>query len=118
MSATEDIASEISHQENIATSSSPSLDDYDPEIANLIVQEDHRQRLGLELIASENFASAAVRQVLGSCLTNKYSEGMGKTMENDLDIYIYINKFSSCRILLSFFSFHCFWDSINANFCT
>jgi glycine hydroxymethyltransferase len=37
--------------------------------------EDRRQREGLELIASENFASAAVREALGSCLTNKYSEG-------------------------------------------
>lgn len=48
---------------------------FDPEIANLIAAEAHRQRAGLELIASENFASAAVRDVLGSCLTNKYSEG-------------------------------------------
>eukprot|EP00560_Eucampia_antarctica_P007900 CAMPEP_0197825674 /NCGR_PEP_ID=MMETSP1437-20131217/2720_1 /TAXON_ID=49252 ORGANISM="Eucampia antarctica, Strain CCMP1452" /NCGR_SAMPLE_ID=MMETSP1437 /ASSEMBLY_ACC=CAM_ASM_001096 /LENGTH=559 /DNA_ID=CAMNT_0043425779 /DNA_START=35 /DNA_END=1714 /DNA_ORIENTATION=- len=55
--------------------SSP-LADFDPEIANLISLEDNRQRIGLELIASENFASAAVREALGSCLTNKYSEGM------------------------------------------
>ena len=41
----------------------------------MIDAEDGRQRNGLELIASENFASAAVRSVLGSCLTNKYSEG-------------------------------------------
>ncbi|KAL7565797.1 hypothetical protein ACA910_015577 [Epithemia clementina (nom. ined.)] len=37
--------------------------------------EENRQRRGLELIASENFCSLAVRQALGSCLTNKYSEG-------------------------------------------
>ena len=49
----------------------------DPEISNLIQKEDNRQRYGLELIASENFASAAVREALGSCLTNKYSEGTG-----------------------------------------
>jgi glycine hydroxymethyltransferase len=30
---------------------------------------------GLELIASENFTSRAVMQALGSCMTNKYSEG-------------------------------------------
>ena len=60
------------------SSSSPSvLEQQDPEIAKLIQQETQRQRIGLELIASENFASAAVREVLGSCLTNKYSEGMG-----------------------------------------
>ena len=57
------------------SSSSSNLDDFDPEIAALIAQEAHRQKAGLELIASENFASAAVRSVLGSCLTNKYSEG-------------------------------------------
>ncbi len=32
-------------------------------------------RRGIELIASENFTSAPVMEVLGSCLTNKYSEG-------------------------------------------
>ena len=31
---------------------------------------------GLELIASENFASCAVRAAMGSCLTNKYAEGI------------------------------------------
>jgi glycine hydroxymethyltransferase len=54
----------------------PSLKEYDPELSALIDAEERRQRVGLELIASENFASAAVRQALGSCLTNKYSEGM------------------------------------------
>lgn len=52
-----------------------SLRDIDPEMADLIKSEERRQTVGLELIASENFASAAVRDVLGSCLTNKYSEG-------------------------------------------
>jgi len=54
------------------------LNDIDPEISQWIEAEDKRQRFGLELIASENFASKAVRSVLGSCLTNKYSEGGGK----------------------------------------
>lgn len=40
--------------------------------------EDDRQRCGLELIASENFVSRAVKEALGSCLTNKYSEGQGE----------------------------------------
>jgi glycine hydroxymethyltransferase len=48
---------------------------FDPEMAALIDAENNRQRSGLELIASENFASIAVREALGSCLTNKYSEG-------------------------------------------
>ena len=56
-----------------------SLDQFDPEIAQWIEAEDKRQRYGLELIASENFVSKAVREVLGSCLTNKYSEGGGES---------------------------------------
>jgi glycine hydroxymethyltransferase len=47
----------------------------DPDLSRMIQSEAARQRNGLELIASENFASLAVRQCLGSCLTNKYSEG-------------------------------------------
>ena len=47
----------------------------DPEMAAIIKKEKNRQRHGLELIASENFASKAVLQCLGSCLNNKYSEG-------------------------------------------
>jgi glycine hydroxymethyltransferase len=44
-------------------------------IFDLIELEHQRQRDGLELIASENFTSAAVRQAVGSILTNKYAEG-------------------------------------------
>lgn len=44
-------------------------------VFNIIKKEKQRQRLGLELIASENFASRAVLEALGSCLNNKYSEG-------------------------------------------
>ncbi len=47
----------------------------DPAIAGLIGQELRRQQEGLELIASENFASRAVIEAMGSCLTNKYAEG-------------------------------------------
>uniref|UniRef100_A0A6I8R8R1 Serine hydroxymethyltransferase n=1 Tax=Xenopus tropicalis TaxID=8364 RepID=A0A6I8R8R1_XENTR len=51
------------------------LDTNDPEVYDIIRKEKNRQRYGLELIASENFASCAVLQALGSCLNNKYSEG-------------------------------------------
>uniref|UniRef100_A0A452TIN7 Serine hydroxymethyltransferase n=1 Tax=Ursus maritimus TaxID=29073 RepID=A0A452TIN7_URSMA len=51
------------------------LKDSDTEVYNIIKKESHRQRVGLELIASENFASRAVLEALGSCLNNKYSEG-------------------------------------------
>ena len=47
----------------------------DPEIAAAIRNEIARQNDGLELIASENFASAAVIEAMGSPLTNKYAEG-------------------------------------------
>lgn len=47
----------------------------DTKIFSLIDQELERQRHGIELIASENFTSAAVIEAMGSCLTNKYAEG-------------------------------------------
>ncbi|MBK8489771.1 MAG: serine hydroxymethyltransferase [Saprospirales bacterium] len=47
----------------------------DKEIARLIEKELARQRNGVELIASENFASDAVIKTMGTCLTNKYAEG-------------------------------------------
>ncbi len=47
----------------------------DPEVGRSIVQEVERQTTKLELIASENFVSTAVRQAQGSVLTHKYAEG-------------------------------------------
>ena len=47
----------------------------DPEIAQVLKDERHRQNTGLELIASENFVSQAVMEAQGSVLTNKYAEG-------------------------------------------
>jgi glycine hydroxymethyltransferase len=44
-------------------------------VYNLINKEKKRQIRGLQLIASENFTSTAVMEALGSCMTNKYSEG-------------------------------------------
>ncbi|KAI0214838.1 Serine hydroxymethyltransferase, mitochondrial [Lamellibrachia satsuma] len=52
------------------------LKDDDPELYGMISNELNRQTVGLELIASENFTSRAVMDALGSCLTNKYSEGL------------------------------------------
>ncbi|MFN8152892.1 MAG: serine hydroxymethyltransferase [Bacteroidia bacterium] len=48
----------------------------DSSIFKLINQELKRQRNGIELIASENFVSKQVLQAMGSCLTNKYAEGL------------------------------------------
>lgn len=47
----------------------------DPEVAKLIAAEGKRQEEVLEMIPSENYASAGVREAIGSVLTNKYSEG-------------------------------------------
>ncbi|CAF1332916.1 unnamed protein product [Adineta ricciae] len=47
----------------------------DPEMYELVRKEKQRQIRGLEMIASENFTSRGVLETLGSCLTNKYSEG-------------------------------------------
>ena len=52
-----------------------SLAESDPEIAQAVRNEEHRQNDGLELIASENFVSRAIREAAGSVLTNKYAEG-------------------------------------------
>ena len=48
----------------------------DLEIFNLIEKEHQRQLKGMELIASENFVSDEVMAAMGSCLTNKYAEGL------------------------------------------
>ena len=53
----------------------PRLQSQDPEIAGLVEAEARRQYEKIRLIASENYASAAVLEATGSCLTNKYSEG-------------------------------------------
>ena len=52
-----------------------SLAETDPEIADAIRNELHRQNSGLELIASENFVSRAILEAAGSVFTNKYAEG-------------------------------------------
>ena len=49
---------------------------FDPEVAAMMGRELSRQQDGLELIASENFASPAVIAAMGSILTNKYAEGL------------------------------------------
>jgi glycine hydroxymethyltransferase len=51
------------------------LADSDPELYAAIADEERRQRENLELIASENYASRAVREASASVLTNKYAEG-------------------------------------------
>jgi glycine hydroxymethyltransferase len=52
-----------------------SLQEVDPDIAEILREEGRRQGTGLELIPSENFVSEAVLEAMGSVLTNKYAEG-------------------------------------------
>ncbi|MEL6188839.1 MAG: serine hydroxymethyltransferase, partial [Myxococcota bacterium] len=52
------------------------LQKVDPALYDIVVRETARQEHGLELIASENFVSEAVMEVVGSPLTNKYAEGL------------------------------------------
>jgi len=52
------------------------VENFDPDIAAMMGRELGRQQDGLELIASENFASPAVIAAMGSILTNKYAEGL------------------------------------------
>jgi len=51
------------------------LDKTDIAVADMIRRETERQERKIELIASENFTSAAVMEAVGSVLTNKYAEG-------------------------------------------
>ena len=53
----------------------PHLRAVDPEVANAIDAELHRQRNTLEMIASENFVSEAIMEATGCVMTNKYAEG-------------------------------------------
>lgn len=53
----------------------PSIEDFDAELFQAIVDETRRQEEHIELIASENYASPRVMEAQGSVLTNKYAEG-------------------------------------------
>jgi glycine hydroxymethyltransferase len=53
-----------------------SIAEIDPELWEAMVGERHRQHDKIELIASENYTSAAVMEAQGSWLTNKYAEGL------------------------------------------
>jgi glycine hydroxymethyltransferase len=59
----------------MVNSTTPHLDQVDPDIARFVRREGRRQGLSIELIASENFVSDAVLEAVGSVLTNKYAEG-------------------------------------------
>jgi len=60
----------------MATMTGSLLAQADPEVAASVGRERRRQFEGIELIASENYVSAAVLEAVGSVLTNKYAEGL------------------------------------------
>ena len=80
-----------------------SLEEVDPEIFDLIEEEKRRQFSSIELIASENFASAAIMDCLGSCLTNKYSEGLpGKRYYGGNEVIDKIENMCKARALQAY----------------
>jgi glycine hydroxymethyltransferase len=79
------------------------LSEVDPELRSLIDAEKKRQLHSIELIASENFTSTAVMECLGSCLTNKYSEGQpGARYYGGNDIIDQIENLCKDRALKAF----------------
>ncbi|MCB0646402.1 MAG: serine hydroxymethyltransferase [Saprospiraceae bacterium] len=68
-------------------------------VFDLINKELERQRHGVELIASENFTSAAVIKAMGSCLTNKYAEGYpGKRYYGGCEVVDQIEQLAIDRV--------------------
>ncbi len=75
----------------------------DTEIFKLINKEKKRQQEGIELIASENFVSKQVMQAMGSCLTNKYAEGLpGKRYYGGCEIVDQIEQLAIDRAKVLF----------------
>ena len=75
------------------------LEQSDPTVFGLIRQEEERQEHNLELIASENIASLAVRQAMASVLTDKYAEGLpGKRYYGGCEIVDQIEQLAIDRV--------------------
>ena len=81
----------------------PSLAARDPELAELIARENLREHESLRLIASENYASRAVIEATGSCLTNKYSEGYpGKRYYEGQEVIDQVEELAISRLTTLF----------------
>ncbi len=73
--------------------------DRDTRIFDLIRKENDRQLHGIELIASENFVSDQVLEAMGSCLTNKYAEGLpGKRYYGGCQVVDEVEELAIARI--------------------
>ncbi|GHB88455.1 serine hydroxymethyltransferase [Persicitalea jodogahamensis] len=71
----------------------------DTQVFDLIGKELHRQESGIELIASENFTSKQVMEASGSCLTNKYAEGLpGKRYYGGCEVVDEIEQIAIDRV--------------------
>eukprot|EP01064_Diplonema_japonicum_P031134 TRINITY_DN547_c1_g1_i1.p1 TRINITY_DN547_c1_g1~~TRINITY_DN547_c1_g1_i1.p1 ORF type:complete len:462 (+),score=175.99 TRINITY_DN547_c1_g1_i1:50-1435(+) len=89
------------------------LKDHDEKMWDLIEQEKRRQWAGLEMIASENLTSTAVMECMGSCLTNKYSEGeVGNRYYGGNEIIDQVEQLAKDRCLQAF---GCNTDDWNVN---
>ncbi len=85
----------------------PDLVAADPAVADILARETARQASGLELIASENFASPAVLAAMGSPLTNKYAEGYpGKRYYGGCEIVDEVEALAIARARRLFGSAH------------
>ncbi len=83
------------------------LEDSDPTVHGLIQREVQRQEDGLELIASENFASCAVMEAMGNALTNKYAEGYpGRRYYGGCEIVDEVERLAIDRVLQLFGADH------------
>jgi glycine hydroxymethyltransferase len=84
-----------------------SLRDADPELAALTDRELARQRHGLELIASENFASRAVLEAMATSLNNKYAEGYpGKRYYGGCEVVDEVERLAIARVKALFGADH------------
>src|SRR5436190_2285380 len=79
----------------------------DPDVWNAIQGERRRQQEGLEMIASENYASPAVLAAQGSVLTNKYAEGYpGKRYYGGCEFVDVVERLAIDRVLKLFTAEH------------
>ena len=84
-----------------------SLSDADPAVAALVERERRRQDDGIGLIASENFASRAVLEAVGSPLTNKYAEGYpGRRYYGGCEVVDEVERLAIARCLALFGAEH------------
>jgi glycine hydroxymethyltransferase len=79
----------------------------DPDLHRLVVAEAQRQEDQLEMIASENFASHAVVQAMGTVLTNKYAEGLpGKRYYGGCEVVDEVERLAQERVMRLFGAEH------------